>query len=69
MLAAQAVLGERQLGVALGQLAQAPLVAALGDADLDAEPRRLVSASLSSVGAAGELGADDDRGGTAGEAA
>ncbi len=34
-LAAQAVLGEGQPRVALGELAQAPLVAALGDANLD----------------------------------
>ena len=34
-LPAEPVLGERQAGVALGQLAQPPLVAALGDPDLD----------------------------------
>ncbi len=34
-LTAQLVLGQRQLRVALGELAQPPLVAALGGADLD----------------------------------
>ena len=47
-LLAQLVLGERQRGVALGQLAQAPLDAALGDPHLDRARRGAESASASS---------------------
>ena len=48
-LAPQPVLGERELRVALGELAQPALVAALGDADLDRAPRRELSASATSA--------------------
>ena len=57
-LAAQPVLGEREHRVALGELAQAALRAALRDPHLDRRPpRRCVSASATSVRALGELAA------------
>ena len=46
-LGLQPLLVERQARVALGQLEDAALLAALGRAQLDRPPRRLASASLS----------------------
>ena len=48
VLATEAVLVEGEAGVALGELAQAPLVAALGDPDLDRRPALLAERVASS---------------------
>ena len=61
VLAAQAVLVERQLGVALGELAQPAFVAALGGVDLDRGAAALAQRLGDHLGAVAQLGADDDR--------
>ena len=61
VLAAQPVLVEGELGVALGQLAQAPFVAALGGAHLDRGAAPLAQRLGEHLGALAQVGADDDR--------
>ena len=61
MLAAQPVLVEGEAGVALGQLAQAALVAALGDPHLDRGAAPLAQRLGEEPGALAQVGADDDR--------
>ena len=60
VLAAEAVLGERQRCVALGQLPQAAQVAAGGDADLDLRVALRGQRLLQHLGAVLQLRADDD---------
>ncbi len=69
-LASQPLLGERELGVSLGELAQAALVAALCRAHLDRGARGARrSASLEQLGALARARARRRRGGgTAGDA-
>ena len=57
--AAQLVLGERLLGVALDGLGQRPLVAALGDADLDAGAAQPAEPLGQRVDVRGQLGHED----------
>ena len=61
VLAAQAVLVEGQLGVALGELAEAAFVAALGRVDVDRGAAALGQRFGDRRGAVAQLGADDDR--------
>ena len=61
VLATEAVLVEGEAGVALGELAQPPLVAALGDPDLDRRPALLAERGGEQLGPVGEVGPDDDR--------
>ena len=61
MLAAQAVLVQRQPRVALGQLAQAAHVAAAGDPHLDLGAAPLAQRLGQQAGALLHVGADDDR--------
>ncbi len=61
VLAAQPVLVEGEAGVALGQLAQAALVAALGDPHLDRGAAALAERLGEQLGALAQVGADDDR--------
>ncbi len=63
VLAAQPVLVEGKAGVALGQLAQAALVAALGDPHLDRGAAALAQRLGQHRGALAQVGADDDRAG------
>ena len=60
-LPAQALLGEGELGVALGELAQAALVAALGGPDLHRGPATPADCEGEQLGAVRELRADDDQ--------
>ena len=61
VLAAQPVLVEGEAGVALGQLAQAALVAALGHPHLDRAAAALAQRRREQLGAVAQVGADDDR--------
>ena len=61
VLAAETVLVEGEAGVALGELAQPPLVAALGDPHLDRRPPLLGEGVGEQLGPIGEIGTDDDR--------
>ncbi len=61
VLAAQPVLVEGEAGVALGQLAQAPLVAALGHPHLDRAAAPLAQRRLEQLDPVAQVGADDDR--------
>ena len=60
VLAAQPVLVEGEPGVALGQLAQAPLVAALGDPHLDRAAAPLAERLGEQLGPVAQRRADDD---------
>ena len=68
VLAPQPVLGQRQLGVALGQLAQAAQVPALRDADLDRGVALGAERLRQHLGAALSSGPTTTRGGIAGAA-
>ncbi len=68
MLAAQPVLVEGEAGVALGQLAQAPFVAALGHPHLDRAAAPLGKRRGEHIGALAQVGPTTIVRGTAGEA-